>query len=72
MLLGLKDDSKDDINFVDRVKDTSDRVMQFANSAQNIAYQIEKNVNYADSALSSGIDSEGEVKGRDAIRRPYF
>ena len=51
--------------------------MKFANSASNIALAIEKNVNYADGAirdsdLSSGLDSDGEIKGRDAIRRPYF
>ena len=58
--------------------------MKFANSATNIATAIEQNVNYADNAIklpsqvpsdfdmSSGIDSDGEICGRDAIRRPYF
>ena len=58
--------------------------MRFASSASNIASQIEKNVNLADQAMgtsgqvpsdydmSEGIDSDGEIMGRDAIRRPYF
>ena len=83
MLEGLSGSDADAVDFVDKVKRTSDRVSRFADSATNIAKEIEKNVHLANAALgqpeagysdieSSGIDSDGEVRGKNAVPRPYF
>lgn len=82
MLTGLSGSDADALDFVDRVKKTSDRVKKFAGSATNIAKEIEKNVHLANTALgkecdisdisSSGLDSDGEVRGKNAVPRPYF
>ena len=84
MLQNLKHEETEEDNAYDKAMKTKDRVMKFANSAANIASAVESNVNYADNALkvpsnlpsdydmSSGLDSDGEICGRDAIRRPYF
>ena len=84
MFEGLKEEEYNSASMMDKAYETKDRVMKFANSASNIATAIEQNVNYADNAIklpsqipsdidmSSGIDSDGEICGRDAIRRPYF
>ena len=84
MLAGLASDQEKGAEFYEKAVGTKTRVMRFAHSASNIATQIEKNVNMADQAMrtssqlpsdfdmSEGIDSDGEIMGRDAIRRPYF
>lgn len=69
-------------DFIATMADTKARVSKFADSAGNIAREIEKNVHLTNDALkqqaywseceSSGIDSDGEVRGKNAIPRPYF
>lgn len=84
MLDGLSQGSGKDRDFVEKVKNTSDRFQKFASSAGNLAGEVEKNVHLANAALgkpgtggygsleSSGLDSDGEVRGKNAVPRPYF